>query len=64
MFLSCSINTANTGYTAGTDAVSAVANFVAKVREEKSDLIYLLDRALFGAYLCHLFNLSFFSRNG
>ena len=37
----------NVGYTAGAEALTAVAQFVRKLRQERDDLIYLLDRAFF-----------------
>jgi hypothetical protein len=38
-------NQINAGYTAGAEALSAVSTFIAKIKQEKPDLIYLLDRA-------------------
>ena len=35
----------NLGYTAGAEALTAVARFVRKLKQERDDLIYLLDRA-------------------
>ena len=51
------------GYTAGADALRAITKFVAKLKKEKPDLIYLLDRMLLFFYFSSLIrSLIYFSQ--